>query len=301
MRRACVLCLVAGLVWLLTGGTARAKEFTLPEAEVRVKVRADGSVRVTEHITYSFTGSFTGGFREIPLRPGEDLVDAQVSEDGAAYEPGAPTAIGSSGDPGTFGTASTGTGMRIVWHYAATDERRTFTVRYTLVGLAEAWDDVIDVYLQVWGDEWDVELGHLGGEVLVPNPVDDSVRVWGHAAGVDGGTTLLDGGRGASFVAEHVPPHQFVEVRVVFPRTQLTSTEGVKLRDGDRLDYILEQEAELAALTAADVARERWFRDNVAWLVPLALLLAFVPASVVAVWVYRRHGREPRVEPGPQH
>ncbi|HYP23218.1 MAG TPA: DUF2207 domain-containing protein, partial [Actinomycetota bacterium] len=232
MRRACVVSLVAGLVWLLGGGAAQAKEFTLPAAEVHVKVRADGSVRVTEHITYSFDGSFRGGFREIPLRPGEQLVDAQVSEGGEAYAPGAPASIGSSGSPGTFGTADTGTGVRIVWHYDATDEERTFTIEYTLVGLAEAWDDVVDVYLQVWGDEWDVELERLSGRVIVPGAQEDSVRVWGHAAGVDGATALLDGGRGASFVAEHVPPGQFVEVRVVFPRSRLASTDGAKLRSG---------------------------------------------------------------------
>ncbi|HEX2294739.1 MAG TPA: DUF2207 domain-containing protein, partial [Actinomycetota bacterium] len=156
MRRACVLAFVAGFVLSAGAGSAVAKEFTLPAADVRARVLPDGSVRVVERITYSFSGSFTGGFREIPLRPGEALIDAGVSEDGVEYAPGAPASIGSSGAPGTFGTASTGTGVRIVWHYEATDEERTFTVSYTLIELAEAWDDVVDVNLRVWGDEWDV-------------------------------------------------------------------------------------------------------------------------------------------------
>ncbi|HEX2294537.1 MAG TPA: hypothetical protein VHN37_04435, partial [Actinomycetota bacterium] len=94
---------------------------------------------------------------------------------------------------------------------------------------------------------------------------------------------------------------QFVEVRVVFPREQLTSLAGAQLRSGSRLDRILDEEAAFAAADAADRARERWFRDNLPWLVAPALLLAFVPAGVVAAWVYRRHGREPGVGAGPRY
>src|SRR5919107_1335248 len=68
--------------------------------------------------------------------------------------PGASAELGSSGAPGTYGTANLGDAYRIVWHYRATDEQRTFTVRYRLSGLAVAYDDVVDVYWQVWGDEW---------------------------------------------------------------------------------------------------------------------------------------------------
>ena len=36
---------------------------------------------------------------------------------------------------------------------------RTFEIRYALRGVAVAYDDVVDVNLKVWGDEWDVGLG----------------------------------------------------------------------------------------------------------------------------------------------
>ena len=49
--------------------------------------------------------------------------------------------------------------MRIVWHYRASDERRTFTISYRFRGLAVAYDDVVDVNLRVWGDHWPVGLG----------------------------------------------------------------------------------------------------------------------------------------------
>ena len=262
MRRTFVV-VVAPLFVAATPGTALSKEFTLPEAHVRVKVLPDGALRVTESITYSFSGHFEGGFREIPLRPGESLVDAAVYEDGVAYTPGASAELGSEGAPGTFGTTATDEGKRIVWHYDATDERRTFLITYTLTGLAEAWDDVVDVNLRVWGDEWDVELGRLTGRIVVPNPAPRTVRVWGHATGVDGATELLARGRGAALVAEYVPPGRFVEMRVVFPRSQLDPIpERAEARSGEGLPRILEEEAAFAESAAADRRRARWVRSN---------------------------------------
>ena len=133
---------------------AQDKVFELPRAVVVADVQSDGSVVVTEKITYDFTGSFEGGYREIPLKDGMSVDDVSVSEDGKEYAPGASAELGSSGAPGTYGTADLGNAYRIVWHYQATDEERTFTVRYRLSGLAVAYDDVVDVYWQVWGDEW---------------------------------------------------------------------------------------------------------------------------------------------------
>ena len=51
--------------------------------------------------------------------------------------------------------------MRIVWHFQAAGEARTFTVSYRFRGLAVAYDDVVDVNLRVWGDDWASPLGEL--------------------------------------------------------------------------------------------------------------------------------------------
>ena len=100
---------------------AQDKVFKLPRAVVVADVQSDGSVVVTENITYDFTGSFEGGYREIPLKDGMSVDDVSVSEDGKEYTPGASAELGSSGVPGTYGTADLGDAYRIVWHYRASD------------------------------------------------------------------------------------------------------------------------------------------------------------------------------------
>ena len=126
----------------------------LPTADVLVQVERDGALVVDERITFSYDGDFSGAFREIPLEDGQRIDDVAVFEGERAYAPGASAELGSSGSPDTFGTIETGKGLRIVWHYRALSEERTFRVHYRLSGLATAYDDVVDLNLKVWGDEW---------------------------------------------------------------------------------------------------------------------------------------------------
>jgi hypothetical protein len=175
-----VLALAAFLAFAEPAG---AKSFILSAAHVRVTVAPDGALVVEEEISFVYDGSFSGGFREIPLREGEEITEVFVAEGGTRYSPGAPTEIGSSGEPATFGVARVEDGVRVVWHYRAFSELRTFTIGYTLRGLAVAYDDVVDVNLKVWGDEWEVPLGTLTAELVLPAPASGrAYRAWGRSS-----------------------------------------------------------------------------------------------------------------------
>ena len=151
-RASAALVLLAALAALVLPGAAAAKSYSLPQADVQLIVAPDGSLRVEEHITFAFSGPFSGAYRDIPIREGEMIDGVVVSEDDTAYEPGANAELGSSGAPGTFGTEANGERLRVVWHYSASDEVRTFTITYRFRFLGVAYDDVVDVNFKVWGD-----------------------------------------------------------------------------------------------------------------------------------------------------
>src|SRR5215203_343674 len=273
---------------------AQDKSFSLPRAYVVASVQPDGSVLVTEEITYLFTGSFEGGYREILLKDGMSVTDVSVSEYGKAYSPGASAELGSSGAPGTYGTANLGNAYRIVWHYRASDEKRTFTVSYRLGGLAVAHDDVVDVYWQAWGDEWQEPLDSLDATMNLPgNPQTGDVKVFGHPASVSGETGLGPDRVSPTLVASDVPPEQFVEMRVVFPRELLTSTGGARVVQGNGLQKIMDQEA----AEANSAARSLWLQR----LQPVFALLLVALAVGLMAFVYLRYGREPRVDYGERY
>src|SRR5215212_7667644 len=271
---------------------AQAKSFTLPRAAVVADVQPDGSVVVTENITYDFSGSFEGGYREIPLKDGMSVSDVSVSENGRQYAPGASAKLGSSGAPDTFGTADLGNAYRIVWHYQATDEERTFTVRYRLEGLAVAYDDVVDVYWQAWGDEWQEPLGSLDATMNLPgDAARGDVKIFGHPASVNGKTSLGPDRVSPTLVASDVPPEQFVEMRVVFPLELLSSTGGARVEAGNGLQKIMDQEA----AEAGSEARALWLQR----LQPVFALLLVALALGLMALIYMRYGREPPTDDPP--
>ncbi len=162
------------------GTPASAKSYDLPAARVVIAVQPDGSLLITEDITFAFSGTFPGGAdRKIPVRASQRLDEVAVSEQGRAYRPGASTATGSAGNPGTFGATREGDREHIVWHYAASAQTRTLRIGYRLRGAALAYDDIVEINQQVWGEEWPARLGRLQAVLVLPGPADrSSLHAW---------------------------------------------------------------------------------------------------------------------------
>ena len=219
-----------------------AKRFTLPRADVALTIARDGSVRVAERISFRFEGQFTGAYRDVPLHAGQSIDRVSVAEGARQYRPGGCTALGCSDAAGTFGVERTAGRLRVVWHYRAANQTRTFTVSYRFQRLAVAYDDVVDVHVNVWGGEWAVPLDHLHAAAALPKALALSsprYLVFGHPAS-RAGTTRSPGT--ATLDAATIPAHQAVELRVVVPRNSLASVAGAKVRRGNGLAKILAEE-----------------------------------------------------------
>ena len=194
-------------------------------------------------------------------------------EDGRAFRPGASTELEPGGPAGTFGVRDLGGRIRVVWRFQATGETRTFTIRYRFSGLAVGYDDVVDVNLKVWGDEWEQALGRLTATTSGPG---DVVRAWGHPVWVRGDVTLA--GPRALLRALDVPAEQFVELRAVYPRAAFSSTAGMRVEDGPGLAKIVAEEQADAEEYAQDQERIDELKDNPLRTGLVVLALATLPA-----------------------
>ena len=196
-----------------------------------MQIATDGSLLVAENIT--ITGAFHGANRDIPVRKGETIDHVVVSEQGKKYTPGrqhrarqhrhprylrsrpaAPTASASSG---TFRPPARHARSRSAYRFR---------------GLAVAYDDVVDVNMKVWGDQWPSRSAtcERRRRSRTRSRWTTRYRVWGHPAWVKGAVARTP--EAATLHAVDVPAHQFVEERVVFPRSLLTSTAGAKVKQG---------------------------------------------------------------------
>ena len=134
---------------------------------------------------------------------------------------------------------------------APRDELRTFEIRYRLRGVAVAYDDVVDVNLQVWGDQW--ERRSAGSRRRRPAPA-TVVRAWGHPVWVRGDVTI-DGRERAPARARRAgapvrrAPHAVPAQRVHLDRRACGS------RAGNGLEKIVAEE--LADAQAYERDKER--------------------------------------------
>ncbi|MCB1247105.1 MAG: DUF2207 domain-containing protein, partial [Acidimicrobiia bacterium] len=278
--------------WLgvIGADTASAKSFWIDHADVDVTVRDDGALIVTENITFDFSGSFSGAYRDIPIRPGETISDIVVSDAGGPYRLGGCTDLGCFSPAGTYGYVQYLDVVRIVWHHDSTDVARTFTIDYVMEGVATAYADVLDVNLQVWGDQWAVGLDDLDARIHAPgNPTPGEVLVWGHPFGISGATSLGVDGVTPTLEAKDVPAERWVELRGVFPVSVLTSTDGARNVAGAGLDTIRAEEQQFTE--DAEAARRA---SGIGLIVGIAAILGI--AGGLGLVTYLRYGREPRVD-----
>jgi Predicted membrane protein len=111
--------------------------------------------------------------------------------------------------------------------------------------------------------------------------------VWGHPYWVSGETSLGESGVEPTLEARGIPPGEYVEFRVAFPRRLLASSDGATPIAGQGLPIILEEERRDAE--AAELRNAR-IRAAVLW----GLFFAVVPGLLAALAVYLRYGKEPR-------
>lgn len=287
MRRLLRLVVVLALV-TLPALSALAKSYHMAEADVTIQVEEDGSLLVTERLTYDFDGSFSGAYRDIPLYGDETFELVSIGDERIAYQPGGCAVLGCSSPPGTYGLDEQPGLARVVWHHSSQDETRTFELAYRMTGVVTVYDDLADLLYQVWGDQWEVGADVVDARVILPSgAVEGDVKVYGHPYGIDGETFLGDDGVSPGLEARSVPPHRFVEIRVVFPPDLLGSRDGTTVIAGDGEDIVIGAEEEWAqqANDARDAARNGLIGGVVAF-----VALVFGAGGLV----YLRYGREPR-------
>jgi uncharacterized membrane protein len=288
MRRALVAALVAVASTLAVAEPAAAKSYEIVDASVAMRLAKNGDLLVAEQLTFDFDGSFEGAYRDIPTIEGQRITDVHLSEGDHQYTPGGDTVLGSFDFPGRFGTEDTieggAPGERVVWHYRAADEVRTFTIAYRVEGGAIAYDDVIDIGWTVWGDQWDFDLDHLSASFTnsALDPSNPDYRVWGHPRDVEGTTVRGDGI--ATLEATDVHDHTAVEFRVTMPRPPGIDTSGMQVRSGDGLPGILDEEKALDEDFNALWPKTKRFLAHHIWLVGLGI--AAVAALVMALLAF---------------
>ncbi|MFZ1947988.1 MAG: DUF2207 domain-containing protein, partial [bacterium] len=282
-----VVLALAGVVCLACP-EATAKSYRITDVAIGADLFGDGSMRVSEARTFSFNGSFTFAYREL-------VSDGQVALDGFdVLEDGRPYVRSASHEPGTYDITGGKGALRVTWYFTATDDERTFEVRYSARGAVGRYQDAAMLYYKFVGDEWDLPQENVSLRVRPPVALaGDSVQVWLHGPLWAYSERGPDGAIAAN--CEHLPAHTYLEVRALYPPEIFAEAEP---RPGLVRSAVLAEEAAWAeeANRAREIARQKLARDQELeaagmWIVPVITLVALL------VWwfIYRAFGNRPTV------
>jgi uncharacterized protein (TIGR04222 family) len=139
----------------------RAEDFSIRSFHADIEVRTDSSIRVTETIDTEFHRPRHGIFRDIPFRYADELGDTTVM----------PVRIESvGGPPGTVRKHRVerrggSVRVRIGDPDRYVDGRQLYVIRYSVENAIVPFPDHDELYWNVTGNEWPVEIGSVSATV----------------------------------------------------------------------------------------------------------------------------------------
>jgi hypothetical protein len=170
MRR---LVLAAGLLALLPSALAAQRTLVLERFDADIRVRADGTVEVTETLRPRFRGSWEGIFRDLSLehRTGRDRRERLDVELISISD--------ELGQPLRFEDSNRGRWTRRlkVWVPDAQDATRTVEIRYVLKNVIRFFEEgsavgaLEELYWNVTGNDWEIPIEAVGVRISLPEGV----------------------------------------------------------------------------------------------------------------------------------
>ncbi|MEL7834943.1 DUF2207 domain-containing protein [Fodinibius sp. Rm-B-1B1-1] len=195
-----------------------AKSYEIPEIHIEVSINKDGTVLITEHLTYDFDGSFSWAQYQLPKQGFTGIRNIKVSENGTVY------LNKNNEEKGTFSVSESDEYIRLKWHFIAEDERRTFTVSYTLEGaltIGPKWSQFFWNYLS---DERDKSTKKLNISINYPEAV-PSDSLFGWTRRPLGRMDLQKEQGRVKISGKSIDDNDFAKVRALFPTSILTNPE----------------------------------------------------------------------------
>jgi uncharacterized membrane protein YgcG len=148
---------------LFHSSVAQARELRVEKFESQVTVLPNGTIDVTENITFRFTGSWRGVYREIPVE--------YNTPQGMNYSLflNVKSVTDSSGQSLKYESSRERHYRKLkIYVPEAQDSTRTIVIEYTITDALRFFEDHDEFYWNVTGDEWDVPIASASANITLP-------------------------------------------------------------------------------------------------------------------------------------
>jgi uncharacterized membrane protein len=252
---------------VLVSTPVAARDYTLESAEIEVIVDSDGVVRVTESITYSFSGSYREVFRQVYPPPG---VSIEVQHISCSPEPCQSRVDNIPGGYELVGVLPKPTPPRI-----------TFTMSYNYYRGLKVYDDVSELHYQLWGDQWEKPLGWMKATIHLPPGSTLNSQYWLNPSSFTRSDTIV----GDKIIVEtnSIPSQTWFELRAIIPRISNPNRDKVTIIEQPGLEEIKK------------IEQEHLKRQSKAEKLPFIVWTLAVMALIIPFYIYYQFGREPEI------
>src|SRR5579859_416513 len=140
-----------------------SRELRIEKFDEQVTVLPNGTVDVTENITFRFIGHWNGVYREIPVE--------YNTPQGMNYSLflNVKSVTDSSGATLKFETSRVRHYRKLkIYLSGAEDTKKTIVIEYTISDALRFFDDHDEFYWNVTGDEWDVPIASASANITLP-------------------------------------------------------------------------------------------------------------------------------------
>ncbi len=246
------------------------RSYTIDDAIINLTVEKSGLLHVDEAYLYSFDGEFNGVYRDIPLKSGERVRNVKVTAEGAY--------------PVLQETDDSGEKRLKIYLYADKAHTRKIKdcdvkihISYDMENVVTLFNDVGGLQYKLWGDEWDVGVGHVKAVVSMPGDKNNTYYLnpseYNKTSSMKGDTLTAE--------TTSIPKGEFYELLLLMPLSDFDS-------DAPYAKHVDKNGREMIEKNLEDSIQSRamWAMSFIA----LGLLSLLSP--IIAVFVYLRYGRE---------
>ncbi len=182
-----------------------AKSYSADRFDVDVVVQADGSLEVTERLTFRFVGGpFTYVYRHLPAEYTDGINVISASVDGVPLSEGK--------EAGQVEIAGRNP-VKVTWHFAPTsDSTRTFSLTYRVWGVIRQESDADVLIWQALPDEYEYSIA--ASTIIVSYP--ETTQLLGAPEVQKGAATVVQGANIVMFDARDLKPNTTLIVALRF-------------------------------------------------------------------------------------
>ena len=199
---------------------AADKSYKIVSTDIKSYIKQDGSIDFIEKREFDFTGSFTYVYQDIPKRGFDQIYDIQVSANNV------PFINSDTKEAGTFIIQEKNSYYRIYLYHKSQDEKKLFTVKYSLSQPFTVGPNDSQFYWIYLSDKWDKRPGSLAiSQTFVSQISEKDITYQLERPSSSKDYTLNIDGSTLSFRSNDFSSSTEMKLRTIFPSSYFVDVE----------------------------------------------------------------------------